>query len=81
LLGLLVLGSIDESAVSGYNPHPTACYSPCRSRICVIAEMSWEGRDQAGNPSTEQQAPWAKRVRPGRNDDRARRWCGYPGGL
>jgi len=70
---------IKQSAVSGYNSHPTTRYSP----LPVPFVNQREGLRMGGRPAVkpagpdrEQQAPWAKPVRPGRNDDEDRqsRW-------
>jgi len=46
-------GSIDRSAVSAYNHHPTTGYSPLPVTVCDIAWISLDVSDLAGNPSTE----------------------------
>jgi hypothetical protein len=69
---MLVLRPIDQSVVTGYNSPQTAGYSPLPVTVCEQPRMSAAGQLPGVKPSrldTEQQAPWAKHVRPGRNDE------------
>ena len=66
-----MLGWIDKGAMSGYNRHGTAGYSLADHILSGHVDIWLIGGDQARNPSRpgpEQRAPWAKHVRPGRND-------------
>ena len=67
-----MLRPIDQSVMSGYNSHPTAGYSPLPVTFCEVAWMSADGRRlgvKPSRPGPEQRAPWARHVRPGRNDN------------
>jgi hypothetical protein len=57
---VLVQRPIEQSAVSGYNSHPTARYSPLPVTFCQPARMSADGRRPGVKPAGtegEQQAP------------------------
>jgi hypothetical protein len=69
---VLVPRPIDQSVMKGYNSRQTAGYSPLPVTVCEQACRSADGQLPGVKQSRldrEQQAPWAKHVRPGRNDD------------